>query len=175
MVTERNYAIWWLNMFREWIPKSGDSDWKSTNPSMSFNPGNRQLVITRWTGIECSFTGVCVSVCVCACVTIYVYVFNRWESPLLLASFHCQVHQLCSHATVGGIQWCSLSRWRFLFAMLTPCLQNISYGHLAFPGESATGHIIISRCNEHRGSWVLLPTDAWLFLTINWSKFCVLR
>ena len=27
MVTERNYAIWWLNMFREWIPKSSDSNW----------------------------------------------------------------------------------------------------------------------------------------------------
>ena len=27
MVTDRNYAIWWLNMFRELIPKSRDSNW----------------------------------------------------------------------------------------------------------------------------------------------------
>ena len=35
MVMERNYAIWWLNMFmfREWIPKSRDSNLKSTSPS----------------------------------------------------------------------------------------------------------------------------------------------
>ena len=26
MVTERNYAIWWLHMIREWIPKSRDGD-----------------------------------------------------------------------------------------------------------------------------------------------------
>ena len=35
MVTERNYATWWLNMFREWISKSRGSNWKSTSPSMS--------------------------------------------------------------------------------------------------------------------------------------------
>jgi len=29
MVTERNYAVRWLNMFREWIPKSRDSNWKN--------------------------------------------------------------------------------------------------------------------------------------------------
>ena len=45
---ERYYAIWLLNMFREWIPKSRDNNWKSTSPSMCFNPGNRQ-VKTRWT------------------------------------------------------------------------------------------------------------------------------
>jgi len=33
MVTERTYAIWWLNMFGEWIPKSRDSStWKGTSP-----------------------------------------------------------------------------------------------------------------------------------------------
>ena len=42
MMTERHCAIWWRNMFREWIPKHGDSNWNSTSPSTSFNPGNRQ-------------------------------------------------------------------------------------------------------------------------------------
>ena len=41
MVTERHYAILWLNMFREWFPKSKYSNWKSTSPSMSFNPGEQ--------------------------------------------------------------------------------------------------------------------------------------
>jgi len=48
MVTERNYAIWWLNMFREWIPKSRDSNWNSTSPSMSFSPGNSQMNRVLW-------------------------------------------------------------------------------------------------------------------------------
>ena len=48
-VTERNYAIWWLSMFREWIPKSRDSNWNS--PSMGFNSGNKQ-VKTRWTELS---------------------------------------------------------------------------------------------------------------------------
>ena len=43
MVTERNYryAVWWLHMFREWIPKSRERTWKSSSLSMSFNPGNK--------------------------------------------------------------------------------------------------------------------------------------
>ena len=47
LVTARQYVIWWLK--RKWIPKSMDSNWKSTSPSMNFNPGNRQ-VKTRWRG-----------------------------------------------------------------------------------------------------------------------------
>jgi len=35
--------------FGEWVPKSRDSNWKSTNASMNFNPGNGQQVKTRWT------------------------------------------------------------------------------------------------------------------------------
>ena len=53
MVTERIYAIWWLNMFREWILKSKENNnWKSTSPSMRLNPGNRQQVKTRWTELS---------------------------------------------------------------------------------------------------------------------------
>ena len=53
MVTERNYAIWWLNM---WIPKSRDSNWRRKHESQQdFNPRNTQ-VKTRWmelSGLGC--------------------------------------------------------------------------------------------------------------------------
>ena len=45
MMTEQNYAILWLNMSKEWIPKSEDSNWIN----MSFNPENIQQVKTRRT------------------------------------------------------------------------------------------------------------------------------
>ena len=52
MVTERNYTIWWRNMFREWIPKSRDNNWKGTSLSMNFSTGNRQQVKTN-SGLWC--------------------------------------------------------------------------------------------------------------------------
>ena len=52
MLTETKYAIWCRNMFREWIPKSRNSNWKGTSPSMSFNFGIRQQVKTRWTELK---------------------------------------------------------------------------------------------------------------------------
>jgi len=33
MVIERNYAIWWLNMFTKWIPKTRDINWKAWLPA----------------------------------------------------------------------------------------------------------------------------------------------
>ena len=35
MVTKRNYAISWRNMFMEWVSKSRDSNWKSTSAHMN--------------------------------------------------------------------------------------------------------------------------------------------
>jgi len=50
MVMERSYPIWWFNKFRERVSKSRDrATEKSTSPSMSFNPGNRRQMKTRWT------------------------------------------------------------------------------------------------------------------------------
>jgi len=49
MGTERNDVIWWHNIFREWIPKSRDCNWKSTSVRMNINLGDRQQVKTRWT------------------------------------------------------------------------------------------------------------------------------
>ena len=66
MVTERNYAIWWFTCSESYFQRVGtDNNWKSTSPSMSFNSGNRQKVIARWT----EFSGL---VCVCACMRAWV-------------------------------------------------------------------------------------------------------
>jgi hypothetical protein len=54
MVTERNYAIWWLNLFRGWIPKSRGSNWKNTSSSMWLTM--RKPTKTKWTefsGLGC--------------------------------------------------------------------------------------------------------------------------
>jgi len=50
MVTERNYAFWWLTVFSVWIPKSRDSNWKSTSPRMSFKPWEQTTTENQMNG-----------------------------------------------------------------------------------------------------------------------------
>jgi len=40
----KKFAIWWLNMFREWVPKSRDSNWKSESDSNKCKPEEQKTL-----------------------------------------------------------------------------------------------------------------------------------
>jgi len=54
MVTKRNYAISWRNMFMEWVSKSRDSNWKSTSAHMNLILGTDN----KWKPYEQSSLGL---------------------------------------------------------------------------------------------------------------------
>ena len=53
MVTERSYAIWWLNMFRDWVTKSRNSNWKITSTSSVLTLGTEsQWKPDEWSTLD---------------------------------------------------------------------------------------------------------------------------
>ena len=93
MVTERNYAIWWLNMFRGWIPKSRDSNWQSTSPSMSFNPLGTE---NNWKSDERRLNRKSKKMtrkCILIRVNISLWIFIKWSYVfrIFMATFRCMI------------------------------------------------------------------------------------
>ena len=54
MVTERNSAIWWLNMFREWVSKSRDQTWGEFNSGIGID-GKLHVQLLNW---NCFLNGI---------------------------------------------------------------------------------------------------------------------
>ena len=102
MVMERNYAIWWLNMFREWIPKNRNSNWKSTSASMILNPGNRHY-IRGLDNILSLYTLKCLTKlenkmkCIRKVASIYWFICVAYSKVSIVIKTRGQHIQICFH------------------------------------------------------------------------------